>query len=1540
MKLFDEVKDISLQEYASNSEYEEYVAIVLDPDKNEFKTIRGLFRDKKDGYERMAKRGLVCRKILEARVYDWIQKNAKTVFDAYLMLSTAVSKWRGNNVLSDYYIKILNDIEYLNREGKKPGFGEAVELEEVEEEPYINTVTIKAYPYDLITDEENKKHSYIPEQYKKAPLEFEIESEIADSYLKYLKNGVDLNTDEGKIIYNKAINQFLDNMDFYSQLIDTTSVGANSLKDDGTDYAGYIIELGNGIRFPIKTSSIKSRAFTHLRNKDSRIKKSFTSLDNLRGRAATLRKTLADDQLLQSEKEELKAELDSINKEISNKQRAEKILSALPEVKSKIDKIKEENWKLTQTKKDEMSSEEKEKRLDNLRVKKFRILNDAYKYLTDKINTDYKANINYDNPSGRDLNRLYQLYVTEKNQNKKEEISVLIDHLKDIVNDKNYSTDRFAGYSAPKLNKGPGEDKFLSTFDRNRGLLKSRATKKERDLLNKIDLEKKYASYFKRTNPNDTRLDDHLQKLNDIQNKTLDRIEQRDNLNLAGKDRRVVSKNNNFSQSMLDRLGAYNKANLSYNPQIVKKLDNVAQTIANRKDIDKDTLQKAEIEVIKNKNYADRKAARDYFNENPKEFAKELEKAIIKVQNTKDKVEEAFVNDGASALYASIPQGEENKPTIEEEKTQSVLNQNLFDGEELKEDVKQALLEIADKFKASLKLPFEPVDIYFTGSCANYNYNENSDIDLHLVFDFEKAGINAEILSEYLKAAKKVFNDKYNITIKGLPVEVGCENTAEELVSTGVYSLKNDEWVKKPSNADVEMGEVNEPMYNELTLNIEDAIDSNNTESIEGVIKQIGDLRKNSLASEGEFGEGNLVFKKLRNNNFIQRLRDAYYNSMSKELSLESIMNEDSLYSKSSQEIIDGLMNKYENDEELALREIKQKIDDGYKDSKEVMAAKDALEKMVETKNNSLKEEISLFKQRNLKEPNKDYYDQADPSYLHLSKDQARIQDMLEMASYGVPPTATAYYRVDSKIPLWMYQENGKIKKFSVFGIEDEKENSEPLLIIRYKEPVDLATADDNLIPSNNISSSNREEMLDKYEKMNNSRDIQNYFKVRMKYTEPQTMSIDDFKYIMKLPINTVMYNAVLKDAGYEDLDSANIEQSLDLAKGADKVNTNAFNWYKDNNEDLNLDKQSLRTKKALYQKSKLGYPSDLLKKLAQKQLDIDSNPIEKWFDSNKKLLGLDDYKVSMLKPEFKEKLYMLNKNKSIPLKTLKQEIEKYSDKEKYIDSYFNESILTEDNEEKYTIKDNYRLVSSICTQLDIPHDFLGFVDFIIEDSNVKKQINSKYNAFAQHLQNKMNSATGINKYVPEADYTNYYTIYGFPALDTVDEILDENIIYLREKPKNSDTKQRVISYDLDKFLSLLEQEKIKTVDEKMEDREKQEIRDTLLRKNRVNPKKVGKYEELDDEMIVAALDYMQKHIAEYPEVKEFVDNGYNLVELFKQNGYTPYIVHFMKSFDPNVLIRKNNFTGKYMIFVPNYSYGKPNMGTGANLFKRIVNQG
>jgi hypothetical protein len=137
--LFPEL-DITLQEDSENTEnYEPYTGIVLDPEDNLFKTVSGVFKDKKDFYKKLTSRGYVVRKVFEKVVFDWIEENAQSNLDAYMLYSTAFSKWRGNNMLDEYYVKLLNDVPKLNRERQKgnpntrdAGKQESVELAESE----------------------------------------------------------------------------------------------------------------------------------------------------------------------------------------------------------------------------------------------------------------------------------------------------------------------------------------------------------------------------------------------------------------------------------------------------------------------------------------------------------------------------------------------------------------------------------------------------------------------------------------------------------------------------------------------------------------------------------------------------------------------------------------------------------------------------------------------------------------------------------------------------------------------------------------------------------------------------------------------------------------------------------------------------------------------------------------------------------------------------------------------------------------------------------------------------------------------------------------------------------------------------------------------------------------------------------------------------------------------------------------------------------------------------------------------------------------
>ncbi len=64
------------------------------------------------------------------------------------------------------------------------------------------------------------------------------------------------------------------------------------------------------------------------------------------------------------------------------------------------------------------------------------------------------------------------------------------------------------------------------------------------------------------------------------------------------------------------------------------------------------------------------------------------------------------------------------------------LNPALWQGSNLRTDVRVALLKIAKSYYNFLDIDVPIIDILVTGSQANYNYTRHSDLDLHLIVPY------------------------------------------------------------------------------------------------------------------------------------------------------------------------------------------------------------------------------------------------------------------------------------------------------------------------------------------------------------------------------------------------------------------------------------------------------------------------------------------------------------------------------------------------------------------------------------------------------------------------------------------------------------------------------------------------------------------------------------------------------------------------------------------------------------------------------------
>ena len=780
MSLFSNLKRINLTEYVANSTFEKYTSIVLDKEDNEFKVVSGQFHDKRDAYEKLSARGFVVRKTFESKIWDWIEQNAPNNLTAYLMFSTAFSKWKGNNILNDYYVKLLNDIPKLNREKIK---GDPNSLGKQKEESVLTEVN---------EDDVHWKHDTIPaDNIKQSADEKQTNTKLRDweqvrhhtlnnvRIIPYNQDGTPSKLAKPIILNSLEISPKANLQDFtQNDIVDISFLRslyeAAFIKHEGeafprlAPYSKFVVFANNKPICDIER--------LHLPNLLSLAKEEY---DN------TVNKI--------KQREDIFNTVSEIKDKAANVLHYGKVYSALGdyETATRLGHVT-----------NELQSQLKKKPKSSLDVTNKKIISD--------IHTAFQK-------------------FSEDQENKALQ-TALVKSISDGIEKADYRLSLIQGWE-----KLQDDYKDLQTV---------------RNKLNVINNELAI---------NNNELSDDIYAL-------------------------IYATDEEDLQPIYDKITTERSMpDSKLTPSLYRSADYLK----------KDTEKQQTMDY-----YSDPRNAMSnpiHGGDMTAKYMDLLDKQMQRNQTLKNirRKNESYVNDGAEVAYltqdkqppmntnASIPLS----GTFVEESKQ--FNPKLFDGDKVKPDVRQALLQIAKKFKDRLDVTLLPIDIYLTGSNANYNYADTSDIDLHLVYNYEDVGAAAEIFKKYLIAQKKVFNDEFDITIKGIPVEVGTEDITTPLVAGGVYSLVTDSWKHKP---EVQQTTAELPPYmQEIVNEIEKVIQTQDSTIIGNFWKALGTLRKESLANEGEFGPGNLMFKKLRADGQLDRLKQAYYKNASKELSLEAL---------------------------------------------------------------------------------------------------------------------------------------------------------------------------------------------------------------------------------------------------------------------------------------------------------------------------------------------------------------------------------------------------------------------------------------------------------------------------------------------------------------------------------------------------------------------------------------------------------------------------------------------------------------------------
>jgi hypothetical protein len=234
-----------------------------------------------------------------------------------------------------------------------------------------------------------------------------------------------------------------------------------------------------------------------------------------------------------------------------------------------------------------------------------------------------------------------------------------------------------------------------------------------------------------------------------------------------------------------------------------------------------------------------------------------------------------------------------NDPVFNSFNQNDTLSKDIFDNSKvMHESIRTRLIEIANMFVKYLEIPLEIKDIRLTGSLANFNWSTYSDVDLHIIVDFDELSDKADLLKKFFDSKKSIWNDTYDIKIKGYDVELYVQDIDEVHTASGVYSVTDNKWIAEPSAEEISID--SKKVYdktNEYSKRI-DALEKSKDDPeviislIDSLKDKIKKFRKSGLEKGGEYSYENLVFKSLRRLGEIERLVKLKVDLTNKEYSI------------------------------------------------------------------------------------------------------------------------------------------------------------------------------------------------------------------------------------------------------------------------------------------------------------------------------------------------------------------------------------------------------------------------------------------------------------------------------------------------------------------------------------------------------------------------------------------------------------------------------------------------------------------------------
>lgn len=222
-------------------------------------------------------------------------------------------------------------------------------------------------------------------------------------------------------------------------------------------------------------------------------------------------------------------------------------------------------------------------------------------------------------------------------------------------------------------------------------------------------------------------------------------------------------------------------------------------------------------------------------------------------------------------------------------KVKEKLNPKFWDGENLKPEIRKQMLKIANDYLKELTISWvKPDDITLTGSIANYNWSKYSDIDIHILMDYEKVWNKEDFVEDYFSSKKELWGINHDeLKMFGYDVELYVENTSKQNGCSGVYSLKDDKWVTPPNN--FQDAKMNNDLIKEKSAYYITEIDKINkrwkrekdktklkkmSRKLNSIFKKLKRMRREAIQKQGELGTYNIIWKVLRRSGRLPMIFD------------------------------------------------------------------------------------------------------------------------------------------------------------------------------------------------------------------------------------------------------------------------------------------------------------------------------------------------------------------------------------------------------------------------------------------------------------------------------------------------------------------------------------------------------------------------------------------------------------------------------------------------------------------------------------------